>query len=150
MILSNQVRCLKCGDTPFSAHRHDYRPCSCGAIAVDGGMEYLRRVGALDAYEDMSIELPDAACSAAMAIIEDGSVHGHQASYVAAHAISALVNNGVTLSREDTGMAEHVLMMQAARDGAAWGIENGRNALGILCAIVRNVRDTGGHWSVHA
>lgn len=150
MILSNQVRCLKCGDTPFSAHRHDYRPCSCGAIAVDGGMEYLRRVGALDAYEDMSIELPDAACSAAMTVIEDGVTHADPASFIAGHAISALVNNGVTLTRADTGMAEHVLMMESARDAVTWGMETGRNSLGILCAIARNVRDTGGRWNVHA
>jgi len=27
--------------------RHDYQTCSCGAIAVDGGHDYLRRAGSL-------------------------------------------------------------------------------------------------------
>tara|TARA_Y100000034_G_C6863267_1_gene393170 strand:- start:265 stop:597 length:333 start_codon:yes stop_codon:yes gene_type:complete len=55
-ILSNQIECLHCGDKPFSSHRHDFRSCECGRTAVDGGMEYLRRVGAIQAYKDMSIE----------------------------------------------------------------------------------------------
>lgn len=59
MILSNQVRCTKCGDTPFSANRHDFRSCKCGSIAVDGGMDYLRRVGDTSTYEEMSIEIDD-------------------------------------------------------------------------------------------
>ena len=58
MILSNQVRCKKCGDTPWSGHRHDFRRCKCGAIAVDGGMDYLRRVGEMhDMFEDNFIEV---------------------------------------------------------------------------------------------
>ena len=57
-IIQNQVECLKCGDRPFSAHRHDYRECKCGAIAVDGGLEYLRRVGDLSSFKELSISLP--------------------------------------------------------------------------------------------
>jgi hypothetical protein len=57
MILSNQVRCLKCGDTPWSGHRHDLRFCKCGAVAVDGGMEYLRRVGEPSDMEEMSLSV---------------------------------------------------------------------------------------------
>lgn len=45
MILSNSVICLECNDTIYSKHRHDFVQCSCGNIAVDGGMEYLRRIG---------------------------------------------------------------------------------------------------------
>jgi hypothetical protein len=59
MILSNQVRCLKCGDTPWSAHRHDFRYCECGACAVDGGMDYLRRLGQSADMEDMSLSISD-------------------------------------------------------------------------------------------
>ncbi len=47
MILSNQVECLKCGDKPFSAHRHDFKYCKCEKVAVDGGMDYLKRMGNL-------------------------------------------------------------------------------------------------------
>lgn len=43
-ILSNQVQCDNCGDTPWSQHRHDLSSCECGMVSVDGGQEYLRRV----------------------------------------------------------------------------------------------------------
>lgn len=41
----NMVQCRKCGDVIVSRHRWDFVRCSCGAIAVDGGLEYLKRVG---------------------------------------------------------------------------------------------------------
>jgi len=34
--------CPKCSSLVFSRTRHDYRPCPCGDIAVDGGFEYNR------------------------------------------------------------------------------------------------------------
>ena len=58
MILQNQVHCKVCGDEPYSAHVHDYVPCSCGAVAVDGGMAYLKRTGEYNAMTEMSIEMP--------------------------------------------------------------------------------------------
>ena len=45
MIIQNAVTCLGCGDFIFSKHRHDFVTCKCGAISVDGGQDYLRRVG---------------------------------------------------------------------------------------------------------
>ena len=42
-IISNQAKCYKCGDTIYSSYRHDYVECSCKAIMVDGGNDYLRR-----------------------------------------------------------------------------------------------------------
>lgn len=42
-IIKNAIRCNLCGDTIESIHRHDYVTCSCGACAVDGGHDYLRR-----------------------------------------------------------------------------------------------------------
>ena len=61
MIVQNAVSCNGCGDMIISKHRHDYVECSCGAIAVDGGQEYLRRVGGLTpgSYADFSWSLPD-------------------------------------------------------------------------------------------
>jgi hypothetical protein len=41
-IISNQAKCRNCGDVIFSSHVHDYVECSCGAVMVDGGNEYLR------------------------------------------------------------------------------------------------------------
>ena len=65
MILSNQVRCKSCQSTPFSSHRHHFQPCDCGSISVDGGMDYLRRVGKIDNYDELSIEIPNEAVDAA-------------------------------------------------------------------------------------
>lgn len=61
MIVQNAATCLNCGDTIISKHRHDYVQCTCGMIAVDGGQEYLRRVGGLGemAYVDLSWSIPD-------------------------------------------------------------------------------------------
>ena len=59
MIVQNAVTCLNCGDFIYSAHRHHFNTCTCGSISVDGGQEYLRRVGALDACVEMSWSLPD-------------------------------------------------------------------------------------------
>ena len=43
MIIRNAIRCNICGDEIESKHRHDYVECKCGACAVDGGHDYLRR-----------------------------------------------------------------------------------------------------------
>lgn len=43
-LLRNAVRCNLCGDEVESVHRHDFRFCKCGAVAVDGGLDYTRRV----------------------------------------------------------------------------------------------------------
>ena len=42
-IVRNAMKCLKCGDIIESKYRHDFVECSCGAIFVDGGHDYLRR-----------------------------------------------------------------------------------------------------------
>ena len=61
MIIQNAVSCLGCGDFIVSKHRHDFVTCSCGAISVDGGQAYLRRVGSMapGSYIDLSWSLPD-------------------------------------------------------------------------------------------
>ena len=43
-ILVNKIKCLKCGDIIESEDVHDFKWCSCGACAVDGGKNYLRRL----------------------------------------------------------------------------------------------------------
>ena len=55
-ILKNSIRCNLCGDEIESTYRNDYVQCSCGACAVDGGHDYLRRTFKdKDAYTDLSI-----------------------------------------------------------------------------------------------
>lgn len=43
MIIKNAAKCLKCGETIESKHRHDFVSCSCGNLFVDGGKDYLHR-----------------------------------------------------------------------------------------------------------
>ena len=38
-IITNKIRCRKCGDVIESKYTHDFRFCKCGAVAVDGGKE---------------------------------------------------------------------------------------------------------------
>ena len=42
-IIKNAIRCNLCGDEIESTSRHDFVWCRCGACAVDGGHDYLRR-----------------------------------------------------------------------------------------------------------
>ena len=53
-IIRNMARCKLCGDIIESQSTHDFRQCSCGAVAVDGGLSYLRRVGYPENIEDLS------------------------------------------------------------------------------------------------
>lgn len=55
-ILRNSARCGRCGDEVESKHRHDFVSCSCLALAVDGGKDYLRRgYDSSVTFEDTSI-----------------------------------------------------------------------------------------------
>lgn len=51
----NKIKCKKCGDIIDSKNTNDYKKCSCGAVAVDGGKEYLKRIGNEKDYEEMSV-----------------------------------------------------------------------------------------------
>lgn len=62
--MRNRAKCKNCGDVIESIDRHDFVTCSCFAdwdtngghgICVDGGQDYMRRVGNPDDF----IELPD-------------------------------------------------------------------------------------------
>ena len=54
LIKTNKIMCRKCGDIIESILAHDFKFCSCGACAVDGGTEYLRRVGEREDWEELS------------------------------------------------------------------------------------------------
>jgi len=53
-ILVNKIRCKKCGDVIESKSVHDFKFCKCESVAVDGGHNYLRRLGELEDWEDLS------------------------------------------------------------------------------------------------
>lgn len=53
-IIINKIKCKKCGDEIESFSVHDFKFCKCGAVAVDGGHEYLRRCGHRENWEELS------------------------------------------------------------------------------------------------
>lgn len=52
-IIKNAAQCRKCGDYLESTHVHDFKRCTCGAIAVDGGREYVKWCGELEDIIDL-------------------------------------------------------------------------------------------------
>lgn len=86
MIVQNAVTCLSCGDFIYSAHRHHYNQCTCGAIAVDGGQDYLRRVGAVDACVEMSWSIPDEVYKACADAVQE-AMDTHRNKYGIANAV---------------------------------------------------------------
>jgi len=55
IIVLNQITCKHCNDTIQSNHRHDFKDCKCGKVSVDGGHDYLRRVGEPDDRIEQSV-----------------------------------------------------------------------------------------------
>jgi len=57
-IFQNKIKCKHCGDIIESKHVHDYKWCSCGTVAVDGGHYYLKRCfkNSMDDFEELSVE----------------------------------------------------------------------------------------------
>lgn len=53
-IISNKIKCKKCGDIIESKSTNDYKRCLCGAVAVDGGKDYLKRMGNEENHEELS------------------------------------------------------------------------------------------------
>ena len=51
-IISNKIKCKKCGDIIESKGTNGYKKCSC--VAVDGGKDYLKRIGNEENYEELS------------------------------------------------------------------------------------------------
>ena len=55
IIKVNKIKCKKCGNIIESKTTNDLKRCSCGAVAVDGGKEYSKRIGNDEEYEELSI-----------------------------------------------------------------------------------------------
>ncbi|MDE7230756.1 MAG: hypothetical protein K2N56_09790 [Oscillospiraceae bacterium] len=55
-IIKNSVKCNLCGEIIISEDVHDFKCCKCGAVAVDGGNDYLRRTyrNSPDDYTELS------------------------------------------------------------------------------------------------
>jgi len=53
-IVTNKITCVACGDTITSTTTHDFKMCICGLVGVDGGKDYLKRIGVIGNYVEMS------------------------------------------------------------------------------------------------
>ena len=53
-IIANKARCKKCNDIIESKNIHDFKKCLCGSVAVDGGHEYIKRIGKLEDVIELS------------------------------------------------------------------------------------------------
>lgn len=53
-IIINKIKCKKYGNIIESFSIHDFKFCKCGAVAVDGGHDYLRRCGNREIWEELS------------------------------------------------------------------------------------------------
>ena len=51
--MGERIKCKKCGDIIESKSINDYKKCSCGSTAVDGGKDYLKRKGNEENYEEL-------------------------------------------------------------------------------------------------
>lgn len=53
-IIKNRIKCKYCGDILESKSRYDFNFCSCGKVAIDGGLFYLKRSGNPGDWEELS------------------------------------------------------------------------------------------------
>lgn len=100
MIIQNAVQCISCGDFIVSKHRHDFVTCTCGAISVDGGQEYLRRVGDMGSAVDLSWSLPDElykACAEAV----DNAIKTNRNKYGIANAVMRTLRENNRIIADD-------------------------------------------------
>ena len=58
-LVLNMAQCSECEVVCISVHVHDFRTCLCGAISVDGGLEYIKRGGALENIKELSVYKED-------------------------------------------------------------------------------------------
>lgn len=58
VIMKNAVKCKVYGSYIRINTEYDYIPCACGAIAVDGGPEYVRIIGDPNNWEIVTVPVP--------------------------------------------------------------------------------------------
>lgn len=125
-ILSNQVICKKCGDAPWSGSRHDFRPCKCGNVTVDGGLEYLRRLHNGGDWIDISIEWPVEKYEETQAALSQTFIDGD-------------LDKVCDIWIEREGLSDRI--RPALYAAAKWAVDTRRNTFGLICALARTERD---------
>lgn len=54
-IIENSAKCSKCGDVLVSENGYHLIECSCGSLAISGGLRRLERYGKENDYVEKSI-----------------------------------------------------------------------------------------------
>ena len=55
-LIKNSIQCNYCGDIIESKYTHDFVWCSCKTVAIDGGLDYTKRIYkySTDDFTDLS------------------------------------------------------------------------------------------------
>ena len=146
-IIQNEAQCARCETIIFSGHRHHYSECRCGAIAVDGGMHYLRRTGDRELIRERSLSLPTEQLDRLRTQFNRavGRYAGSDSIWydLALDATELLLKEGLLL-REDKISGEQIVeTIDAFGETLRLSAESGRNNFGLLLAMFREARDQG-------
>jgi ribosomal protein S27AE len=60
-VVVSAIQCPRCGDIIYSRAHHDMRWCGCGAVAIDGGFDYMKvsaETELAEQVETIPIKLP--------------------------------------------------------------------------------------------
>jgi hypothetical protein len=133
-LIQNEAKCRKCDDTIYSANRHDFKTCKCGAISVDGGLAYIRRVGRPEDIDERSIIVDEDYLEAVLQ-----KVAQWRKSAISQNDLAILILNEW---RSTDYMLKHKYI-DAAQNAVNWAIDTQRNDFGIVLAVVRVMRDLG-------
>jgi len=104
-IVANAATCLSCGDSIYSAFRHDYTTCSCGDCSLDGGCDYFKmsytdrdqvKIEHIIASKDFLDEL--------IKEVDESIKTGRNARGVAYAALRAIRNSGASFEVNDEGI----------------------------------------------
>jgi len=53
----NAIQCGQCDDIIFSRAHYDFRRCSCGHCAIDGGFDYVKVSGIFFTYGEIDLKV---------------------------------------------------------------------------------------------
>ena len=105
VIVANAVTCLSCGDSIYSAFRHDYTTCLCGNCSVDGGCDYLKMsCKDKDMVKNDHISASPAFLDVLINEIQDAMSSGRNARGVAYAALRAIRNSEAQMEKNELGM----------------------------------------------
>lgn len=99
IIVSNTVKCKLCNDVIYSKDRHDFVTCSCGGCSVDGGTDYLRRVG--DFYTELSITMSEKVVNNCIDSVKWALDNKRNKRGIAYSVLRALRDNGYNLNTKE-------------------------------------------------